>query len=430
MTSKLTRVKEIVRSQFWLIPALIVALSIALALFSVHIDRALLKNADTDVYWLFGGKSDAARSLLSAIATSVISVVAIAFSVTIVAIQQASSQYSPRVLRTFTADRGNQLVLGVYIGTFIYALIILRDVRASTDGAENAQFIPALSITIALALTLLSAALLVYFIHHITQLIQVDSMLSAIRVDLDQQIKRAYPNEFRTNELHDRSYEKEVRDTAALRRGTETLIKAESEGYLRIVSLDELIKCTRGTGARFVWVEPMVGDYLVPGLVLARIWSDTELSDNDMRAIRETFIIDDRPSSEQNPLFGIRQIVDVALKALSPSTNDPTTAEECLNQLKGALAKLLTREIPLARREIDGIVYLIRRPDFAEYLHHAVAQIRGASRRDQHVTKHLVLILENLLSIAPNDHRLSALRTELEATQTSLKEMKEKARAA
>lgn len=416
MWVKIKQIKQIVLSQFWLIPAVLVVASILLAVFSIQLDREMLSDADTDVYWLFGGRSDAARSLLTAIATSTITVVAVAFSVTIVAIQQAATQYSPRILRKFTGDRGNQVVLGVYIATFLYSLIILRDVRSSEPGGNDAGFIPALSVTIALALALISVSLLVYFIHHITQLIQVDTMLEVIRDDLDEQIRQAYPKEFRDNQLVDRGYLQAVAETEHLRTGVRSEIRCKQEGYIRFIDLKKLMKHTRQAGARFVWVQVKIGDYVVPDYPLAFVWSPSDLDGSVCDAVLATMVIDQDTASHQDPMFGITQLVDVALKALSSSVNDPTTAEQCLNQIKGALAHLLRQEIPETQSEENGVVYLVNRPDFADFLGQAFSQIRRAARKDKHVTAHLRKILNELLILAPNETRAQAIRTQLEAT--------------
>src|SRR5690606_6921401 len=140
------------------------------------------------VPWLFGGTADAARGLLSTIAGSLITVATVAFSITIVAVQQAASQYSPRVLRTFTNDRGNQIVLGMFIATFTYALLVMRQVRTSGEGQGG--FVPAMSITVAIVLSLGSLGLLIYFFHHSTELLRVEHILNAVRRETARELDR------------------------------------------------------------------------------------------------------------------------------------------------------------------------------------------------------------------------------------------------
>lgn len=183
------------RESIGFIPAILVVGAIALAFGMVTIDQVYFEEVRREVPWLFGGTADAARGLLSTIAGAMITVVSISFSVTIVALQQASSQYSPRVLRTFTSDKLNQIVLGMYIATFVYALLVLRSVRTEVSDIDGSGFVPALSVVVAIILALICLGLLIVFIHRITQSLQVAEIIRRVHGDLVQQIEVLYPEQ-------------------------------------------------------------------------------------------------------------------------------------------------------------------------------------------------------------------------------------------
>lgn len=166
MRSKLRNLWENVQSSLWFIPTVLVGVAVLVSSLLIEADVALAERDSLLIPWLFSGTADAARTLLSVVAGSLITVISIAISLTIVALVQASAQFTPRVLRQFTASRVNQVVLGTYTATFVYALLVLRTVR---NGDEGEAFVPALAVTSAVGLALLCLALLIFFIHHMSQ---------------------------------------------------------------------------------------------------------------------------------------------------------------------------------------------------------------------------------------------------------------------
>ena len=185
---------ERLTSGLWLVPTALVALACGLAALTLLIDERFPDLGGLRA-WFFGGTASAGRDLLATIAGSLITVVALAFSGTIIAIQQASTQFSPRVIRNFMRDHGNQIVFGTYIATFVYALLILRQVRTADESVD--PFVPALSITLALMLALLCVALLIYFIHHVATSLQVATISETIRRELRENIETLYPRDCR-----------------------------------------------------------------------------------------------------------------------------------------------------------------------------------------------------------------------------------------
>jgi uncharacterized membrane protein len=165
----------LLKGSLWFIPTLLVLGAFALAFVTVVVDRRFEGSRAQATWFLFGVGAEGARGVLSAIAGSIITVTGVVFSITIVALQLASTQYSPRVLRTFLEDRANQVVLGVFIATFTYSLLILRTVRGESDDLD--AFVPSISVSTALLLGIVSVGLLIFFINHIAQSIRASVII-------------------------------------------------------------------------------------------------------------------------------------------------------------------------------------------------------------------------------------------------------------
>ena len=181
---------EDIRTSFWFMPTLMVAAAIALSLATIHLDRAAPRhNWLATLGWTFTRGPEGSRAVLSAVAGSMMTIASVTFSITIVALQLASSQFGPRLLRNFMRDRGNQVALGTFIATFTYCLLVLRTV----NGTEDEQFVPHISVTVGLVLALASLGVLIYFIHHAAESIQAENVIAAVSRDLHQAIDRLYP---------------------------------------------------------------------------------------------------------------------------------------------------------------------------------------------------------------------------------------------
>lgn len=398
-------------TSLWFIPALLVVAAGLLSTAMLRLDRAL-GTGYAGGWWLFGGNAEGARTVLSVIAGSLITVVAVAFSVTMIAIQQASTQFTPRVLRNFTRDRGNQLVLGWYIATFTYALLVLRRVRELGD--DDAEFVPSIAISTGMLLALVSLGFLIYFVHHASESLQVNAVLSSVRGELDRELEHLFPARLGDGEQDPADFDAMVSALAAECVGREETLRSEREGYLRRIEEHELSTLSK-LGVRFVRVEVRIGEYVTQGDALVRVWSDRPLDPEFRRRARSAFQLDRERSVHQDPLFGIRQLVDIGVKALSPGVNDPTTAEQALDHLGGAVALLLERAIPSPLRNFEGgMRVLFRTPSFADYLDASFAQIRRAARGDLHVSLYLLGTLQKLKRRASSPGRAAALELQIE----------------
>lgn len=391
MTSKVRNLWENVQSSLWFIPTVLVGVAVLASSLLIAADVALAQRDSLLIPWLFSGTADAARTLLSVVAGSLITVISIAISLTIVALVQASAQFTPRVLRQFTASRVNQFVLGTYTATFIYALLVLRTVRSGEE--EGEAFVPALSVTTAVGLSLLCLALLIFFIHHMSQSLQVSVIMNEVREEVIAQIDVLYPEDIGDSIASSPATikaELKAQDAAVVVRSTRT-------GFVRKIDEQTLLALPMTVTQR-VWIRPQIGDFVANGTILA------ELDQVDGRAaqisaqIRDAFIIDRERTITQDLLFGIRQLVDIGLKALSPGINDVTTAEYVLYHLGDAVGRLAARAFPANVRTTNNgqTQFLFNRPTWEEIVDRAFSQLRRAAAADVHATHRLLQVLHDL----------------------------------
>ncbi len=404
-------------SSLWLVPSVMVLGAIALSTGLLRLDEVLAESYPGPQWWLFGGNAEGARTLLSVIAGSLITVISVAFSVTMIAIQQASTQYTPRVLRNYTKDRGNQLVLGTYIATFTYALLVLREVRASGPGGNG--FVPTWSILGAMILALVSLGALIYFMHHVSESIQVSYVLGVIRAEADDRIEHMFP-ETLSEEEADPEALSALAERERTARGPEALaVRSGQEGYLRRIDDADLREACEGFEA--VVVPVGVGQRLQRDTVIARVWGRAGAGDEAAERLRLAFQVDRDRSMDQDMLYGVRQMVDIAVKALSPGINDPTTAEQALEEIVGAVSLLTHRGMPNpARRLGERTSFLFQVPTFAVIVDESFSQIRRAARAHLHVTMVFLAGLRVLLEHAGEGARREPLRWQVDQVLAGL----------
>lgn len=356
------------RTSFWFVPAVIVLGAVSLAAGLIAVDTSTDLNADERWPLIFGSGAAGSRGLLTAVASSMITVAGVVFSITIVALSLTSSQYTSRVLRNFMRDRRNQVVLGVFVGIFAYCLVVLRTIR----GGDEIAFVPSMSVLGGLGLAFVGIGFLIYFIHHISISIQASSIIAAAAEETIVAIDRLFPEE-----LGD-SIDDTVTDSrlAYLESMTWTDIKATKTGYIESVHGDALLDLARKHEC-IIRMQRGIGEFVVAGMPLvsvAELSGPIEGFGCDLNTI---FIISRHRTVDQDAGFGIRQIVDISLKALSPGVNDTTTAVMCVDYLSAILSKLANRGTASAQRLDKGKLRLIARgPCFGSLLAEAFDQIR------------------------------------------------------
>ena len=337
------------------IPGLIVVLFGALAFALIEVDEALdLGNAP----FLFSADPDAARTLLSVVAGSLITVAGLTFSITMVVLQLTSSQFSPRILRTFFGDRLTQVTIGMFVGTFAFSLIVLRTVGVAGGGGA----VPRLSVTVSSALGISAVILLIVFLHHVSLMIQVSHVMGSIARATLARVDVLYPDVYAGDGKGAQEVLRSWRATPGGR------VLPERPGYVRAIGLEGLAKAL-GDRASHVAVLARAGDFASLESPIAEVWPP-EAADACDAAILDAMTIADERELREDVDFGLRQLTDTALKALSPSLNDPTTATTCVGYLRSILARLAEREYPplLRRHDEHGVELLVARREFTDHL--------------------------------------------------------------
>lgn len=387
MKFRVARARENLRSSLWFIPSLCVVAAIALSEMAHRVDREL-DQAGTGWY-LFTGSPESARTVVGTIATSMLTFTGLVFTVTMLVLELASNQLSPRVMRTFLRDRFTQLVLGVFIATFLYALLVLRGITSTSTGEP---FVPALSVWFALVLVLLSIGLFVSYIHHMAQSIRPASVMHRVGTEVRDAIDQLYPAGV------GEAAEPEGPD-GPLPAGEAIIPSPGPSGVLTGVDEGQIVEAARASGC-VIELRACVGDFVREGAPLFIVRGSWDGSGEG--ALRASVNFASMRTMVQDAAFGFRELVDIAERALSPGINDPTTAVQAIDQLHGLLGLLVLRPIPSSRRDVDGkLAAILPRPGWSDYVALACDEIRRSGQGQIQVHRRLRAMLFDLLEVAP-----------------------------
>jgi uncharacterized membrane protein len=332
---------ERVRSTFWALPAACMALAIAAAFVLPAVDESIqLPDAVS-----FSGGPDTARAVLQMIATVAVSVAGISFSVIVVALVLASQQLSPRVLRSFQRHPLNQVVLGVFLGTAAYSLYVLLSLE---DGADE---VPEAAVTVAAVLAAVSLMLFVVFLHHVVRSLNASAVIRRIAADGHQAIHRPYPDAVGEPPEDERAADEAIRELTS--RAAPREVRAPRAGYVASVKGYALLAAAEECEG-FVEQRVPIGDFCVTGAVLALVWVEPPRREELVRRVEAAFVLNEERLVDHDVAFPVRQLADVALKGLSPSVNDPTTAENAMDSVTDSLVRVACRPTPALVRA-DGL---------------------------------------------------------------------------
>lgn len=398
------------RFSFWLVPAAIVCAAVTLALALIETDRLLAP--DITIRWprLFGAGAAGSRGMLSTIAGSMITVAGVIFSITIVSLSLASSQYSSRVLRNFMSDRANQTALGVFVGIFAYCLVVLRTIRGGDEGA----FVPALSVLAAVMLAFVGIGFLIFFIDHIGSSIQAAQLIAKVAEETLDAIDHQYP------EIPGAPDDEPAVSASMTQPEFHGAIPARSTGYVQRVDLSALTAFARARSTT-VRMECCIGDFVIEGTPLASVSEVRDADADAVRRINAAYTVARQRTVDQDPAYGIRQLVDVALKGLSPGINDTTTAVMCVDYLTAIVARLAHRRLEVPYRDDAGDTHVIvRRPSYADFVGRAFDQIRQNADGNVAVMRRLIHAMATLGSITPAAERRHVLSLHVEAVTESI----------
>jgi uncharacterized membrane protein len=397
VSARLLSTWESVRYSYWFVPSLMAVAALALSVLTVWLDRVLPDRVFDQLPWLYTGSADGARSLLSEIASSMITVAGVVFSITIVAMTLASSQFGPRLLRNFMSDRGNQIVLGTFISAFLFCLMVLREVHGSDDDAGRVAFIPQISLIVAMLMALGGLGVLIYFIHHTAASIQAPNVIARVSGELHEAIDKLYPDKA------GRSRDQEPPVEHELPVGFESQsvpVCAERGGYVQRIEVEELIR-KAAEHDLVLRIEHNPGRYVQPDDVIIRVWPETGADAAVRRELQATFTINTRRSLTQDAEFAIDQLVEIACRALSTGVNDPFTAIQCIDRLGQAMSHVAGRAIPSPyRADESGKLRVVAQPErFCQFMSGAFDLIRHNSRGSLQVT---LRMLRAMTRVAPH----------------------------
>jgi uncharacterized membrane protein len=383
---------ETLRTNLWLIPAIESVAAVLLFVLTLNIDQAAFHGEISLPSWVISGSPDAARQILAALAAAIITVVGVVFSVMIVTLTLASTQFGPRMLRTFIRDRGTQLTLGTFVATFFYAMLVLISIGAT--------FVPHLSVTVALALTGIDLGVLIYFIHHTATAIQLPEVIASIARDLARAIDAegaatAGPAGIVNGPAPDVLQARLDRDGR--------VVVALSGGYLRFVRHATLVQIAAEYDA-VIRLHYRPGHFLTHGHPMATVWPP-EVADTIGHRLERVHITGPLRTLSQDIAFGIDQLVEIAIRALSPAVNDTFTALTCIDWLGDSLCKIAVDWYPhVFHRDGNGEIRLITAPvSYERLVQRSFEKIREAASGMPAVLIRQLDALHKVMAVAPAD---------------------------
>lgn len=401
---------DYIRYSYWFVPAVLAVLAAGLAFLTLKLDRQLDAATLASTGLIFNGGPGEASTLLSAIIGSMVTVSGTTFSIVIVALVLASSQYGPRLLRNFMRDFGNQMVLGIFIATFIYCLLVLRDVRSDV----LSPFVPHLSVTVGVGLALVSVGVLIFFIHHAARSIQAPYVIKTISQDLDRSIERLYSQKPGQNPPQHKAGKVEEDIPAEFEEQAER-VHSPGSGYIQAIDNKTLLKlAVRHDLLVRLLFRP--GVYVMKGQEVALIWPPQKMDPALKNKFSGCFILGNYRTQEQDIEFDLNQLVEMAIRALSPAINDPFTAMMCTDRLGEGLCRLAALDFPSPfRYDSAGHLRIITdNTDFPHLVKASFNQLRQYGKDSVSVTIRLLEVILTVLRHARTEEQRAVLQREAE----------------
>jgi uncharacterized membrane protein len=406
---RLRTLADQLRSSYWFLPAMMAALAIPLSMLAVHLDVLFEDNLKWVMGLVYVDSPEAARTVLSTIASSMITVAGVVFSLTMVVLSLTSQQYGSLVLDNFMRDRVNQSVLGVFTATFIYCLLVLRTIR----GTDESVFIPHIAVLLGLGLSITSFAVLIYYIHHVSESIQASSIITRISRRLHHAIDSLFPAMIGHGD-GDASDEKEEYRLAARSRQP-IYVQSQEQGYMQYIDDSALMHFAKNCDT-VIELKERPGQFIVEGEVLAIVWAVDHRLNGVEDEINQAVILGKQRTPGQDVEFLLTQLASIAVRALSPGINDPYTAVQCVNRLEGAFCKLVNREFPSEYRydESDRLRVVAHPTTFAKFLNVAFDEIGHYGRDDAMVMETVLRTLQSVRNCAHSHDRKAQVQSYIE----------------
>ncbi len=394
MRNLIIEIVDRLSASYWFIPITLSVLAIIAAIFTLQLD---IRYGDVlteilEPLGLLNIQASDARSVLTVVASSMITVAGTVFSLTMVVLTLATQQYGPLVVSNFMRDRINQFSLGAFVATFIYCLILLLG-----GGTASTASVPAFSGLITVVLAMFNAFLLIYFIHHVSQSVQPNYIINSIASKLISALDEIFPARVG---IDSREASNEITLPSDFEDMTRFyLMHSKQSGYLQFVDADEIIKLASENDL-ILKFDYRPGVYIIEGEILVWVYPKERVTGAVLDQLYQSISLGAERTLVQDSELMITQLEQIALRAISPAINDPNTASLCIDQLGTALAKLARKDqVPSAiRLGEDGHVRVVTDPlDFREFLGTAFDEIRHHGVNDPMIAAHLLHTLEKIV---------------------------------
>jgi uncharacterized membrane protein len=368
--------RETLRTSLWFVPAIEVVAAIGLFAVTTALDKSAYRGEFAVPSWVISGTADAARQILTAIAAAVITVVGVVFSIILVTLTLASTQFGPRMLRNFIRDRGTQLTLGTFVATFVYSVLVLVSIGSGSHG----DFVPHIGVTVTLGLMVADLGVLIYFIHHTAISIQLPQVIASIAADLAEAIQvQGGPHPGGTRPAGPEEDGPTAIELRARAEGGGGVLLAPASGYLQFIKHQDLVQLAAEVDA-VICLEHRPGHFIVRGHRFATVWPP-QAAPLIRRRLGRAHIIGSHRTLSQDVSFGIDQLVEIAIRALSPAVNDTFTAMTCIDWLGENLCTIVSSWHPArVHRDSKGFIRVMSaEPSYERLVQRSFEKIRQSS---------------------------------------------------
>ena len=378
---RLRKVLIALQSSLWAVPVLCVLVGAGISFGTIALDRSFDYEAVPQS--LVGGP-DAATAILSTVALAMVSLTALVLTITMVVVQLAMGQFSPRIVQRIIRDKPSQLAIGLFVATFVHAILAIREVTNDGNGSGN---VPGIAVVTAFVLVVASIAVLVMYVHHIGQSLRVSALIELVGSHTRKLVDRNYPED------------------GSAEPADEAVVAARKSGVIAAIGYETLVEEARRADCVLELV-PALGEFVPAGAPLFRVHGEGAALDEDR--VHDALILRLEPTLDEDVAYGFRLLVDIAERSLAESPlQDPTTAVQAIDRLHDVLRQLVRRPFSDGRhRDADGEVRLVvPAMSWDAYVHLAFDEIRLAGAASPQVARRLKAALADLREVAPPDRR-------------------------
>lgn len=401
--SRLADLWDEMRNSYWLLPAVMMAGAIGLAVGMSYLDLILPEASGGSAGWATAMQAGAARTILATLAGSMATIVSIVFSITVVALQLASSQFGPHVLRSFLTDRGSQASLGTLLGSFTYSLLVIVVVRG------RGGFVPYASTYAGILIGIIAVGVLIYFINHITKLLRAEDVIASLAREVIRATERVFPEQIGEG---DRTEREEAPAPPPCFAANARVVRTRESGYIRQMDDSGLMRLAKEHDL-LIRLDVRPGDFLVRGAALMAAAPSDWVDDATADTLRRTVLLGQQRTPEQDVPFALQHLEEVAIRSMSPSINAPYTAIPAIDQLGAGLCWLAERRMPSPRRKDDNgrlRVLVMRPPILAALARDSLGPIAHAAAGDARVLARVIEVALLIGDRAPADADQRELR--------------------